>query len=631
MIIFGWRTCESTAGLGTFTCPSCRTVQPYRHVTYRRWFTLYFLPVIPLGRVSEQVECQGCLRSYSMQVLEAAPTDEPFAAVLAQHPATPQAPASWKSAPPDQPFATADSPFGGAGSSWESVRTSSLAIWSLVLGVISPLLLCVCNLSLVTSLAAVITGHLALGQIRRGRGRVEGSGMAVTGLIFGYLLLTLSLALLVFVLPSVRQGWQRASERRLADHSGGENDWLDPDGLPTSDLAVAPNAEVPETLPPIPLPPGPPDMPGPFGPTGLPGPPGLPGEIAHHDNAGPSLPIYPPPVAEPAEANPRPAPPTNPRPAAAPPVNELEIERVHVFSDIGWQIESLVFANDSRWLAAGKLDGMLMMFDLQSLAVIESVSRLNELSQVACLAFSADNGHLFAGGSTGAIQVRTVDPSGRLGPASDLVRHARSVQVLTPSPTSDFLLSGAADGTLTWQTYGRHANHSNSLKAFDRKVLAARLPSDGIEAMATDGRQLRQFDLRNAKETRTVTLANAPAHAADFSTDGTRLAISSLSEIRIWDTASGHEVRTLARDTQEMHWTVRFHPNGRWLVSGGRGRVWIWDIETGRCLATVELDCPFYIQVLAISNDGRLLAITPSAAGQALTIVRLNLDVQVHD
>jgi WD40 repeat protein len=304
----------------------------------------------------------------------------------------------------------------------------------------------------------------------------------------------------------------------------------------------------------------------------------------------------------------------------------LEIERVHVFSDIGWQIESLVFANHSRWLAAGKLDGMLMMFDLQSLAVIESVGRLNELSQVACLAFSADDGRLFAGGSTGAIQVRTVEPGGQLGPAGTLVRHARSLQVLTPSAASDFLLSGAADGTLTWQTYGRDANHSNSLKAFDLKVLAARLPSDGFEAMASDGRHLRHFDLRNAKETRAVTLARAAAHAADFSADGTRLAVSSLSEIRIWDTASGREIQTLGRDARELHWTVRFHPNGRWLVSGGRGRAWIWDIETGRCLATVDLDCPFYIQVLAVSSDGALLAITPSAAGQALTIFRLRHD-----
>jgi WD40 repeat protein len=309
----------------------------------------------------------------------------------------------------------------------------------------------------------------------------------------------------------------------------------------------------------------------------------------------------------------------------------LEIEPVHVFSDIGWQIESLAFANHSRWLAAGKLDGMLTIFDLQSLAVIESVSRLSELSQVDCLAFSADDGHLFAGGSTGAIQVRTVDSSGRSGPTSTLVRHARAVQVLTPSSASDFLLSGAADGTLTWQTYGRDANHSNSLKAFDRKVLAARLPSDGFEAMATDGRQLRHFDLRNAKETRALMLAHAAAQAADFSADGTRLAVSSRSEIRVLDTASGHEVQTLARDTHEMHWTVRFHPNGRWLISGGRGRAWIWDVETGRCLATVELNCPFYIQVLAVSNDGELLAITPSAAGQALTIVRLSLDVGVHD
>jgi hypothetical protein len=78
MIIFGWRTCESTTGSGTFQCPHCRTLQFYRHVTYRRWFTLYFLPVIPLGRVGEQLECQGCQCCFSPRVLEPTSPNGPF-------------------------------------------------------------------------------------------------------------------------------------------------------------------------------------------------------------------------------------------------------------------------------------------------------------------------------------------------------------------------------------------------------------------------------------------------------------------------------------------------------------------------------------------------------------------------
>jgi WD40 repeat protein len=315
-------------------------------------------------------------------------------------------------------------------------------------------------------------------------------------------------------------------------------------------------------------------------------------------------------------------------PDAAPQVNELEIQVVHRFPDIGWQIKSLAFAGNSRWLAAGKMDQTVMMFDVEFGANIGSATKLNELGQIECVAFAKDDTHLFAGGSTGAIQVWPVGPSGQLGSASSLVRHPQAVHVLVPGNASDMLLSGSADGTLVWQTYGRRTARSSTLKPFDRSVLAARLPTDGFEAVATDGRQIFRFDLRRAAEKQSRTLARAGANAAAFSTDGTRVAISTLSEIRVWDTITGREIQTLADGTRELQWTVRFHPNSRWLMSGGQGRVWIWDLETARCLATVKLDGPFYIQTLAVSQDGTLMAIAPSAAGQTLTIVRLPVPTQ---
>jgi hypothetical protein len=58
-------------------------------------------------------------------------------------------------------------------------RTSGLAIASLVLGIVW--------LFWFGSIAAVVFGHIALGQIRRGRGAIEGRGLAVAGLVLGYI------------------------------------------------------------------------------------------------------------------------------------------------------------------------------------------------------------------------------------------------------------------------------------------------------------------------------------------------------------------------------------------------------------------------------------------------------------
>lgn len=61
-------------------------------------------------------------------------------------------------------------------------RTNGLAIAALVCGVIGFL----CG---ATSLLAVIFGHISRGQIRKSNGAETGDGMALAGLILGYVFL----------------------------------------------------------------------------------------------------------------------------------------------------------------------------------------------------------------------------------------------------------------------------------------------------------------------------------------------------------------------------------------------------------------------------------------------------------
>ena len=61
------------------------------------------------------------------------------------------------------------------------LRTSTTAIVSLVSGVLGWTLL-----PLLGSLVAVVTGHLARGEIRRSPQTLEGDGLAVAGLVLGY-------------------------------------------------------------------------------------------------------------------------------------------------------------------------------------------------------------------------------------------------------------------------------------------------------------------------------------------------------------------------------------------------------------------------------------------------------------
>ncbi len=62
-----------------------------------------------------------------------------------------------------------------------AVKTSALAIWSLVLGILG--LLC---FSFLTGIPAIICGHIGRTKIRQSNGTLGGDGLALAGLILGY-------------------------------------------------------------------------------------------------------------------------------------------------------------------------------------------------------------------------------------------------------------------------------------------------------------------------------------------------------------------------------------------------------------------------------------------------------------
>lgn len=76
MIIFGTRTTNPTAGQGMFNCPRCGPQKPYTHRKSKRWFTLYFIPVIPLGTAGEYVECDVCAGTFGLEALHYDPKAE---------------------------------------------------------------------------------------------------------------------------------------------------------------------------------------------------------------------------------------------------------------------------------------------------------------------------------------------------------------------------------------------------------------------------------------------------------------------------------------------------------------------------------------------------------------------------
>lgn len=62
--IVGLTTRVSTVDSGMFRCPNEGGERPYRQLRARRWLTVFFLPLVPLGTQGEEVRCDSCGARY---------------------------------------------------------------------------------------------------------------------------------------------------------------------------------------------------------------------------------------------------------------------------------------------------------------------------------------------------------------------------------------------------------------------------------------------------------------------------------------------------------------------------------------------------------------------------------------
>ena len=74
-------------------------------------------------------------------------------------------------------------------------RSSTMAIISVIAGVLGWTLL-----PFVGSIAAIITGHMARGEIKRSNGQIGGDGLAIGGLALGYAVVALTVLSIIAVI-----------------------------------------------------------------------------------------------------------------------------------------------------------------------------------------------------------------------------------------------------------------------------------------------------------------------------------------------------------------------------------------------------------------------------------------------
>lgn len=78
ILIWGLRARAKALSTGEFFCSHCGTDRSYVLQQIRRWFTLFFIPLFPVGKpLGEQVKCSTCGTRFSPDVLNT-PTSASF-------------------------------------------------------------------------------------------------------------------------------------------------------------------------------------------------------------------------------------------------------------------------------------------------------------------------------------------------------------------------------------------------------------------------------------------------------------------------------------------------------------------------------------------------------------------------
>jgi len=133
-------------------------------------------------------------------------------------------------------------------------------------------------------------------------------------------------------------------------------------------------------------------------------------------------------------------------------------------------------------------------------------------------------------------------------------------------------------------------------------------PKTNILASSCWGGALRIWDLQNRNNDRVLPGTYASRQTLAFAPDGKTLAaIATNGSVYVWEVNTGVQVHSLEADTNGNTYGIAYSPDGRLLATGGANRmVKLWNARTGQSIAILEAEQE-EIRALAFSSDSRLL------------------------
>lgn len=304
--------------------------------------------------------------------------------------------------------------------------------------------------------------------------------------------------------------------------------------------------------------------------------------------------------------------------------DESKVGEVRSLGEMGWGVKSLAFSPDGRFLAVGKMDRAVMLFDVDKSQRVAMVEDLEGLGQVTSLAFSPDGRKLLAGGYNGRIQVWDVGAEGTLTEANRFVGHSKEVLTITVSADGRRVLSGGREELVRCWTLD-DAREQFVIDGFEGTVKATFITRGGKQGLGCSGDLAVLIDMKKGEAIQTMKLGSTSTQTVAIAPDGSRIVMSNSYALESWGIKTGEKFPTL--QDREIQWSATFLPNSKYLLSGGRGKVNLWELATNRKIYEFDMADIFYVQSITCSPDNRHFAAISSTAGRTLKVFRLPAEI----